>query len=130
MTGDGVEATGGRDEFTGHLHADEHFATGFVVVAGGGENGFDVLWAGTVVQELEDGLAVQGADGTGTEAFEGGAVAFREPMKDGGASFGDVDLVGEDARGGAEGVFGGQQKVMACVGGVGGEQQATAGGFE
>ena len=43
MVGGGVEATGGRDEFPGLAHAQEHFAAGFVVIAGGVENGFDVL---------------------------------------------------------------------------------------
>ena len=35
MIGGGVETTGGRDQFSGHFHAQQHFASGFFVVAGG-----------------------------------------------------------------------------------------------
>jgi len=49
VVGGGVEATIEGDEFAGVLHADEHFATGFVVVAGGGENVFDGTGIGTFV---------------------------------------------------------------------------------
>ena len=49
VVGGGVEAGGGRDKFAGGFHAHEHFATGFVVVAGGGENFFDGTGLGTFV---------------------------------------------------------------------------------
>ena len=70
MTGGGVEAAGGRDELTGHFHAQKHFATGFIVIAGDGEDVFDVLWCGISLKKLEDGLAVQRADGAGAEALK------------------------------------------------------------
>ena len=41
MVGSGVETRGRGDEFACVFHAQEHFASGFVVVAGGGEDGFD-----------------------------------------------------------------------------------------
>jgi len=65
MVGGGVETTGGRDQFPGHLHAYEHFVSGFIVVAGGFEDLLDALWGGAVLQEAEDGLPVWGAQGTG-----------------------------------------------------------------
>ncbi len=46
MGGGGVETTGGRDQFPGHFHADEHFASGFLVVAGGLEDVWDALGGG------------------------------------------------------------------------------------
>jgi len=46
VVGGGVETTVERDEFTSHLHMDEHFAPGFVVVASGGENVLDVTLYG------------------------------------------------------------------------------------
>ena len=49
MVGGGVEARIRGDEFTGMLHANDHFATGFVVVAGGGKNVFDGTRVGTFV---------------------------------------------------------------------------------
>ena len=52
MVGDGVEAMTEGNEFTGLGHTQEHFATGFVVVAGGGEDGFDVTRIGTFAQKL------------------------------------------------------------------------------
>ena len=58
----GVEATIEGDEFTSVLHAQEHFASGFVVVAGGRKNGFDGTAAGLLAEEVQDGLTVEGAD--------------------------------------------------------------------
>ncbi len=58
MVGDGIEATGGRIEFAGEFHTDEHFATGFGVVGGGVEDGGDGLWCGAGLQEVKDGLTV------------------------------------------------------------------------
>jgi len=46
MVGGGIETTGGRDQFPGHFHADEHFASGFLVVAGGLEDVWDALGGG------------------------------------------------------------------------------------
>ena len=66
MIGGGVEATGGRDQFPGHLHAQEHFAPGFVVVAGGCEDLWNALGREAVVQEADDGLPMGGAQGTST----------------------------------------------------------------
>ncbi len=49
MVGGGIEATGGRDQFSGHFHAQEHFAPGFVVVAAGLEDVWDALGGGAVL---------------------------------------------------------------------------------
>jgi hypothetical protein len=49
MVGGGVETTGGRDQLPGHLHAQEHFAPGFVVIGGGLEDVGDALGGGAVV---------------------------------------------------------------------------------
>ncbi len=68
MVGRGVETTGGRDQFSGHLHAYQHFASGFAVVAGGLKNVRDALGRVAVLQEAEDGLPIGGADGTGAQA--------------------------------------------------------------
>ena len=130
MTGGGVEARGGGDELTGGLHAQEHFATGFVVVAGGGQDVFDVLRSGILQEELEDGLPVLGADRAGTEALEGGAVAFAEPADGGDAGLSGPDVVGEDAGGASQGVFESEQEVALFAGRIGSEQEATAGGVE
>ena len=51
VVGGGVETTVEGDEFASHLHAHEHFAPGFVVIAGGGEDVFDVTGIGTFAQE-------------------------------------------------------------------------------
>lgn len=49
MARGGVEATIKGNEFAGTLHANEHFATSFVVVAGGGEDVCDGTGIGTFV---------------------------------------------------------------------------------
>jgi hypothetical protein len=49
MVGCGIETTGGRDQFSRHLHAYEHFAPGFLVVAGGLEDLWDALGGGAVL---------------------------------------------------------------------------------
>ena len=54
MISGGVEATGGRDQFSGHLHAQQHFASGFAVVAGGLKNVRDALGDSAVLQETQD----------------------------------------------------------------------------
>src|SRR5690242_3868666 len=102
MVGGGVKATGGRDEFTGHLHAHEHFAPGLVVVAGGSEDIFDLAGSGTIVQEVENGLPVQGTDGAVAEALKGGRVLFSEPVDGENAGFGDEEFVGKEAGWAAE----------------------------
>ena len=76
MIGGGVEATGGRDQFSGHFHAHQHFASGFAVVAGGLKNVRDALGGVAVLQEAQDGLPVGRAKGTGTQACELAVVAF------------------------------------------------------
>jgi hypothetical protein len=76
MVGGGVEATGGRDQFSGHLHAHQHFASGFSVITGGLEDVLDGLGGVAVVQEAQNGLPVGGADGTGAQARELQAVTF------------------------------------------------------
>jgi hypothetical protein len=76
MIGGGVETTGGRDQFSGHLHAHQHFASGFAVVAGGLKNVRDGPGGVAVVQEAEDGLPVGRADGTGAQARELEAVTL------------------------------------------------------
>ena len=54
MIGGGVETTGGRDQFSGHFHAHQHFASGFAVVAGGLEDVRDGLGDSAVLQEAQD----------------------------------------------------------------------------
>jgi hypothetical protein len=49
MVGSGVETTGGRDQLPGRFHAQEHFAPGFVVIAGSREDLGDALRGGAVV---------------------------------------------------------------------------------
>ena len=67
MVGGGIETTGGGVEFASEFHTDKHFATSFVVVGGGVEDGGDGLGRGAVLQEVEDGLCgkacVIGEDG-------------------------------------------------------------------
>ena len=98
MIGRGVETTGGRDQFSGHLHAHQHFASGFAVVAGGLEDVRDGLGDIAVLQEAQDGLPVGRADGTGAQASQLGVIAFTEPVDEGDACFGSQDVIGEDAR--------------------------------
>ena len=43
MVGGGVETTGRRDQFTGPLHAYQHFASCIAVIAGGLEDVLDGL---------------------------------------------------------------------------------------
>src|SRR5438045_9713825 len=54
MIGGGVETTGGRDQFPGHFHTHQHFATGFAVVAGGLQNVGDGPGGVAVLQEAQD----------------------------------------------------------------------------
>ena len=56
MIGGGVETTGGRDQFSGHLHAHQHFASGFAVVAGGLKNVRDGPGDSAVLQKAEDSV--------------------------------------------------------------------------
>lgn len=78
MVGGGIEATGGRDQFTGVFHTEKHFATSLVVVAGGGEDGGDGLGCGTVMEEVEDGLSLGRMDGAAGEAGQQGMVVVTE----------------------------------------------------
>ena len=68
MVGGGVETTGRRDQFSGHFHAQQHFASRFAVVAGGLKNVRDGLGDSAVLQEAQDGLPVGRANGSGTQA--------------------------------------------------------------
>ena len=54
MVGGSVETTGGRDQFSGPIHAYQHFASGFAVVAGGLENVRDGPGGVAVLQEAQD----------------------------------------------------------------------------
>ena len=56
MVGGGVETTGGRDQFSGHFHAQQHFASGFAIVAGGLEDVRDGSGGVAVLQEAQDGV--------------------------------------------------------------------------
>ena len=94
MVGGGVETAIEGDEFAGMLHTDEHFASGFVVVTGGGQDGFDVTGFGTFVQKLEDSTTVRGADGAGTQAMQESEIGDGEPAEQGLVMIGG-DGVGE-----------------------------------
>ena len=113
MIGGRVETTGRRDEFTGHLHAQQHFASGFAVVAGGLEDVRDGPGGVAVLQEAQDGLSIGRADGTGTQARELVMVTLAQPVDSGDACFRGEKVVGQDARLGAEGMFGGEQELAA-----------------
>ena len=130
MVGGGVETTGGRDQFTGHFHTHQHFASGFAIIAGGLKNVRDGLGDITVLQEAQDGLPVGRADGTGTQARELVMVALAQPVDGGHAGFRGMNVVGQRDRLGAEGMFGRQQELVAVAGWVGSQQQARASGLE
>jgi hypothetical protein len=130
MVGGGVEATGRRDQFSGHFHTHQHFASGFAIVAGGLEDVRDGSGDIVVLQEAQDGLPVGRADGTGTQACELVMVTFARPVDGGDAGFRGMNVVGQRDRLGAEGMFGRQQELVAVAGGVGSEQQARASGLE
>ena len=87
MLGGGVETPGGGNQFSGPLHAYEHFASGFAVVAGGFEDVGDALGRVAVLQEAQDGQPVGGAKGTGAQAGELVVVAFTSPVGGGDACF-------------------------------------------
>ena len=87
MVGGRVETTGRRDQFSGHFHAHQHFASGFAVVAGGLEDVRDGLGGVAVLQKAQDGLPVGRADGTGTQAHELAVVALAQPVDSGHACF-------------------------------------------
>ena len=87
MVGGGVEATGGRDQFSGHFHAHQHFASGVSVVAGGLKNILNGPGCVAVLQEAQDGLPIGRADGTGAQARELEAVALAQPVDGGHACF-------------------------------------------
>jgi hypothetical protein len=106
VVGGSVETTGGGVEFAGEFHTDEHFATGFVVVGGGVEEGGDGLGSGAVLQEVEDGLAVGGVKRAGAETCQVVVVVFTEEM------------------------VGGEQEGVVRVIGSGGEENAAADGFQ
>ncbi len=126
MIGGRVETTGGRNQFSGHFHAYQHFASGVAVVAGGLKNVRNGLGDIAVLQEAEDGLPIGRADGTGTQARELVVVTLAQPVDSGDACFRGEKVVGQDARLRAEGMFGGEQQLAAVAGWVGSEQEARA----
>ena len=130
MVGGGIETTGGRVQFASEFHADEHFATGFVIVGGGVEDGGDGLRSGAVLEEVEDGLAVWGEDRASTQTCQVGAIVFTEKVQGRDAFGGEAGVVGENGRLGAEEMVGGEQEAAALVIGSGGEQEAAADGLE
>ncbi len=130
MVGRGVETTGGRDQFSGHLHAQQHFASGFSVVAGGLKNVRDGPGDIAVLQEAQDGLPVGRADGTGTQTRELAVVALAQPVDGRDAYFRGENIIRQDTRLRAEGMFGGEQELVAVAGWVGSQQQARACGLE
>jgi len=87
MVGGGVETPGGRDQFSGHFHAHQHFASCVSVIAGGLKNILDGLGGVAVLQEAEDGLPVGRADGTGAQARELEAVTLAQPVDSRDAGF-------------------------------------------
>ena len=87
MVGGRVETAGGRDQFAGLQHAHEHFASGFAVVAGGGQNVGNAPGRVAVLQEVQDGLPVGGPEGTGAQAAELVVVALTSPVDGGNACF-------------------------------------------
>ena len=66
MVGGGVETTGGRDQFSDHFHAQQHFASGFAVVAGGLENVRDGPGDSAVLQEAQDVYGLRTSSPSGT----------------------------------------------------------------
>jgi hypothetical protein len=116
MLGGGVETTGGGDQFPGHLHAEEHLASGLSVVAGSLQNGGNALGSIALVQEVEDGLAVGGTEGTGAQAGELVVVSLAQPVDGGDICFRGSDVVGQRGRLRAEGMFGGEQEQAAVAG--------------
>ncbi len=129
MVGGGIETTRGGDQFPGQLHACEHFAPRFMVVAGGFEDCRDALRGGAVLQEAEDGLPMWGVQGTSTQARQLGAIPFIEPLDTRDTSSGKEDVIGEDGWLGAEGMAGCKQKVVTFVTRIGCEQHAAADSF-
>ncbi len=130
VIGGSIEARSHGNEFACLLHAQQHLAPSFVVVAGGAQDVFDAVGSGTVVQEAQNGLPMQGADRTGAQARERGAIAFAEPVEGGDALRGGDDLVGEQTGRRAEGVFGRDEEGGVLIRGVRREEQATASHFE
>ena len=59
MTGGGVEATSRSDEFASHAHAQDHLASGLLVIAGGLNDVFEGADGRAGVEEVQDGLAMR-----------------------------------------------------------------------
>jgi len=132
VIGDGIEidARSHGNDFACLLHAQQHLAPGFGVVAGGAQDVFDAVGSGTVVQEAQNGLPMQRADRTGAQARERGAIRFAEPVEGRDALRGGEDLVGQQTGLGAEGVFGRDEQAGVLSHGVRREEQATASHFQ
>src|SRR5437868_2889720 len=77
-----------------------------------------------------DGLPVGRADGTGTQARELVVVTLAQPVDSGRACFRGENIIGQGARLRAEGMFGGEQELVAVAGWIGSQQQARASGLE
>jgi len=130
MVGGGVETACGRDQFPSLTHAQQHFASCILVVAGGLEDVRDAVGGVALLQEAEDGLPIRGADGTGAQARELAVVTFAQPVDGGDACFRDEDVIGQDGRLRAEGMLRRDQELAAVILWVGSEKQATASGLE
>lgn len=70
------------------------------------------------------------ANGAGTETSELGGFAFTQAVDGGNALRSGGNLVGEDGRWRAEGVFWGKQEVCVFLSRVGSEEEVAAGGCE
>ncbi len=76
MSRGGVETTGGRDQFAGHAHTDDHLTSSFVVITAGLEDVIDGASRGTFVEEAEDRLTLRRVDGSSGEKGEMGGIAL------------------------------------------------------
>src|SRR6266566_9477833 len=113
MVGGGVETTCQRNQFSGHPHAHQHFASCIVVVAGSLEDVRDAVGGGTVAQKVKDGLPMRGVDGTSAQACELEVVTFTQPVDGRNACFRGQEVIGQDARLCAEGMLRCEQEVVA-----------------
>ena len=129
MVGGGVEAASSADQFAGLFHAGEHFAPGFAVVAGGGENVGNTVGGVAVVQEREDGLPMWGSQWGSRQAGQVGVISFVEPVESRETFIGKEEVIGGGGWLRAEEMPGGNDEMVTFVSRVEREQEATAGGF-
>jgi len=83
-----------------------------------------------VLQEAQDGLPIGRTDGTGAQARKLVVVTLAQPVDGRDAYFRGEKIIRQDTRLRAEGMFGGEQELVAVAGGVGSQQQARACGLE